>query len=73
MKMHRRNFLKHSTVASSGIALTASGLFGAAPITVPLTASRRSATSIAVPANNQIGVSTYSFSRYKDKRPTVLQ
>ena len=73
MKMHRRSFLKHSTVASSGIALTASGLFGAAPITVPLAAPRRSATSIAVPANNQIGVSTYSFSRYKDKRPTVLQ
>mgnify|MGYP001288360149 CR=1 FL=1 len=73
MKMHRRNFLKHTTVASSSISLTASGLFGAAPITVPLPPSREPATSLTGAVDNQIGVSTYSFSRYKDERPTVLQ
>ena len=71
--MHRRNFLKHTTVASSSIALTASGLFGAAPITVPLATSRKSTISITRATNNQIGVSTYSFGRYKDEQPTILQ
>jgi sugar phosphate isomerase/epimerase len=68
MKMHRRIFLKHTTFAGGGICLAEADLFGAA-----MELPRNAAAPLAGVANNAIGVSTYSFSRYEGERPTVLQ
>ena len=86
MKMHRRTFLKHTTVAGAGISLAATGLIGTDSALRAATSSSTAAATVASPAaptkaatpsagaaGNPIGVSTYSFSRYNGERTSVLQ
>ena len=84
--MHRRTFLKHTTVAGTGISLAATGLIGTDSALRAATSSSTAAATGASPATpmkaatpstgalgNPIGVSTYSFSRYNGERTSVLQ